>query len=56
MGQARTLTRKIVPASVELAKRSAAKRAHKYWHASERLRQLARVHGAAKLTSPNRES
>lgn len=55
MGAGRTLTRKINEGSLAKAKLQAAKRAHKYWHASERLRQMARL-SRAKLVPPNRES
>lgn len=63
MGQGRTLTNKIVGASLEVAKRNAAKpqRVVKYMHVGERLRYLARLHStrgelAAKLVTPNRAS
>lgn len=63
MGQSRTLTKQINQASLEIARRNAAKpqRVVKYMHVGERLRYLARLHStrgelAAKLAQPNRAS
>ena len=58
MAAGRSLTRKIDSASLEIAKRNAAKpeRAIKYVHAGARMRYLHWTQGAAKLVKPNRAS